>query len=63
MRVKWRRKDMICIGTWNVMTMLKAGKMNEIADEMLKTQLKIIALQELRWKGFGEINKTKYTHF
>jgi hypothetical protein len=30
------------------MTMLKAGKMNEIADEMLKTQLKIIALQELR---------------
>jgi hypothetical protein len=43
------------------MTMLKAGKMNEIADEMLKTQLRIIALQELRWKGDGQINKTKYT--
>jgi hypothetical protein len=43
------------------MTMLKAGKMNEIADVMLKTQLKIIALQELRWKGVGPINKTKYT--
>jgi len=41
--------------------MLKAGKMNEIADEMLKTQLQIIALQELRWKGVGQINKTKYT--
>jgi len=61
MRVKWIRKDMICvcvyiyiyIGTWNIMTMLKAGKMNEIADEMLKKQLQIIALQELRWKGFG----------
>jgi len=35
--------------------------MNEIADEMLKTQLQIIALQELRWKGVGQINKTKYT--
>jgi len=47
---------MIYIGTWNVMTMLKLGKMNEIADEMLKTQL-----QELRWKGTGQINKPKYT--
>jgi len=43
------------------MTMLKAGKMNEIADEMLKTQLQIIALQELRWKGVRQINKTKHT--
>jgi len=52
---------MICIGTWNVMTMLKVGKMNEIAGEMLKTQLQVIALQELRWKGTGQINKPKYT--
>ena len=43
------------------MTMLKTGKMNEIADEMLKTQLQVIALQELRWKGAGQINKSTYT--
>jgi hypothetical protein len=35
------------------MTMLKMGRINEIAEEMLKTQLQIIALQELRWKGVG----------
>jgi len=52
---------MIYIGTWNIMTMLKAGKMNEIADEMLKTQLQIIPLQKLRCKGVRQINKTKYT--
>ena len=45
--------------------MLKAGKMNEIADEMLKTQLQIrvIAQQELRWKGKGKIKKTNYTRY
>ena len=36
MRSKRLRKDMIYIGTWNVMTMLKVGKMKAIADEMLK---------------------------
>ena len=43
------------------MTVLKARKMREIGDEMLKTQLQIIVLQELRWKGVRQINKTKYT--
>ena len=47
---KWLRNDTLYIGTWNVMTMLKVGRMNEIADEMLKTQLQVIALEELRWK-------------
>jgi len=48
MRSKRLRKDTIYIGTCNVMTMLKVGKMKEIADEMLKTQLQVTALQELR---------------
>jgi hypothetical protein len=61
MKVKRIRKDMIYIDMWNIMTMLKARKMNEIADKMLQTQLQIIVLQELRWKGVGQINKTKYT--
>jgi hypothetical protein len=43
------------------MTVLKTGRMNEIVDEMLETQLQITTLQELSWKGVGQINKTKYT--
>jgi hypothetical protein len=30
------------MGTWNVMAVLKIGRMNEIADEMVKKQLQII---------------------
>ena len=40
--------------------MLQAGKMAEIADELLKYNLDITALQELRWKGYGRIKKPRY---
>ena len=60
-RVKRNTNLWINIGTWNAVTMLKPGKMNEKAEQMLSTQIHIIALQELRWKGQGQINKNKYS--
>ena len=45
------------------MTMLKPGKMSEIAEQMLHTQLQIIALQEIRWKGHEQIKKNAYSLF
>jgi exonuclease III len=35
--------------------------MNEIAEHMLCTQLQIIAVQEIRWKGHGQIKKNIYS--
>jgi exonuclease III len=43
------------------MRMLKPGKMNEIAEQMLSTQIQITALQEIRWEGHGKIRKNKYS--
>jgi len=44
-------KELLDIGTWNVNTMLKAGKMQEIADQIVGSQIQIVARQEIRWRG------------
>jgi len=59
--VKRMEKELFDIGTWNVNTMLKAGKMQEIADQIVGSQIQIVALQEIRWRGYGLLNKDKYS--
>jgi len=51
----------IKLATWNIRTMLQARKMMEIAEELQKWEIDITAIQEVRWKGSGKINKPKYT--
>ena len=41
--------------------MLAPGKMEEIGREMIKYKYEIVAVQEIRWKGQGEIKKKNYT--
>jgi len=49
------------IATWNVQSMLQAGKMEEIADELKNYNIQITALQEVRWPHDGWIEKKNYT--
>jgi exonuclease III len=49
------------LGTWNILTMLKPGKMQEIAEQIQNTSLQIVALQEIRWKGYGHIKIKDYS--
>ena len=41
--------------------MLKAGKMQEIADQIVGSRIQIVALQEIRWRGYGLLKKDKYS--
>jgi len=43
------------------MTLLKPGKMQKLAEEIEKAQIEILALEEIRWPGRGQINKKDYT--
>lgn len=59
-----RRKNekySIRIGTWNIRSMLIPGKLEEIALQLKKYRLDITALQETRWKDYGQIDNNKYT--
>ncbi|CAG9573517.1 unnamed protein product [Danaus chrysippus] len=48
-------------GTWNIQTMLQAGKMMEVGDVLCRYNLDLIALQEVRWSGTGQIEKQNFT--
>ena len=55
-----QRTTDLTFGTWNVQTMLQPGKMIEITDEVLKQGIDLVAPQEIRWQGHGEINKKHF---
>jgi hypothetical protein len=40
--------ELMDIGTWDVNTMLIAGKMQEIVDQIVGSQKEIVALQQIR---------------
>ena len=39
------------IGTWNVRTLERAGKLKNLASEMDKCELNVVGLSEVRWPG------------
>ena len=49
------------MGTWNMKTLLKPGKMQELVEELAKTQLAIVAIHETRWSGTGHIRKKDFS--
>lgn len=59
-RPKKRPKDMnMIMTTWNIMR--QVGKMQQIANELMKHKVDIATIQEMRWKGAGRVEKRGYS--
>lgn len=56
-RKKKKKKEVqtLKIGTWNVRTMNKEGKRENLEREMKKQNIDILGLSEVRWTGDGEV--------
>ena len=48
-------KEQYCIGTWNVRTM-NQGKLEVVKQEMVRVNINILGISELKWTGMGEFN-------
>ena len=48
-------KEQYCKGTWNVRSM-NQGKLEVVKQEMIRVNINILGISELRWTGMGEFN-------
>ena len=48
-------KEQYCIGTWNVRSM-NQGKLEVVKQEMVRVNIDILGISELKWTGMGEFN-------
>ena len=48
-------KEQYCIGTWNVRFM-NQGKLEVIKQEMVRVNVDILGISELKWTEMGEFN-------
>ena len=48
-------KEQYCIGTWNVRSM-NQGKLDMVKQEIVRVNIDILRINELKWIGMGEFN-------
>lgn len=41
------------IGSWNVLSLMRPGSMQNLVDEVVRYNIGVLAMQEIRWKGQG----------
>ena len=48
-------REQHCIGSWNVRSM-NQGKLEVVKQEMVRVNMDIVGISELKWTGMGELN-------
>ena len=58
-----RSKEQYCIVTWNVRSM-NQGKLEVVKQGMIRVNIDILGISELKWTGMGEFNSDDhYIHY
>ena len=58
-----RSKEQYCIVTWNVRSM-NQGKLEVVKQGMIRVNIDILGISEIRWAGMGEFNSDDhYIHY
>ena len=52
-------KEQYCIGTWNVRFM-NQGQLEVVKQEMVRVNIDILGISELKWTGMGEFNSSDH---
>ena len=52
-------KEQYCIGTWNVRSM-NQGKLELVKKEMVRVNINVLGISELKWTGVGEFNSSDH---
>ncbi|XP_063588934.1 craniofacial development protein 2-like [Penaeus indicus] len=55
-----KNKHLLKITTWNARTMYKAGKLENIKEEMNRLHINIMGISEMRWTGAGAISSENH---
>jgi uncharacterized protein YodC (DUF2158 family) len=50
-------------GTWNVMSLYRAGPIMTVSGELARYKLDLMGVQEVRWEGGGTEPAGEYTFF
>ena len=48
-------KEQYCIGTWNARS-VNQGKLDMVKQEMVRINIDILGISELKWTGMGKFN-------
>jgi uncharacterized protein YodC (DUF2158 family) len=50
-------------GTWNVISMYRAGPLMAVAEEISKCQFDLVGVQEVRWGAEVALNQRENIHY
>ena len=60
---KQQKKGRLRIGAWNVRTLLQAGKLENLKEEMRRNKVDVMGISEVRWEQSVELMSDEFRMF